>query len=178
MNGLPEKDYTDFLAGGEVLPPHPISARIHAMVAKDLNPSPWAVFAKLAGIVFVVGLATLKVCPEFGDGVPHKFNPMRHLMKFGMPVCQMACGALFMGGAFFIATLAFRPEELRVLRRTRFLQVSTLSGISLAGFVCAGSSVLTMLMTFWLLGAILGGALCLEVGYVIRRRRIVGVSAS
>lgn len=78
-----------------------------------------------------------------------------------------------MGSALFASALVLRPEELRVLSRTKFLQVGALSALSLGAFVCAGASLLISLFTFWLAGAILGGVLSLEIGYAIRRGLIL-----
>lgn len=170
----PESEFLAFLAADEGAPPPHLSASVRSRIDVLLNPSPWLVFAKLAGFVLIGGLVSLSICPQFGMGPCEPSAFMKYVMSFGVYACQLACGGVFVGGSSFAAALFLRPEELRVLRRTRFLQFSALSALSLGGFICSGFSVLLSLGLVWSVGAVLGGAISLEMGYVVRRRLLVG----
>jgi hypothetical protein len=165
-----EKDLKTFLEAEAVEPPPEVSKKLLARVEQDLNPSPWTVFVKLSLIGSLAGLATLLICPQLGLG--KSIGVMAYFMKLGPIFCRAACGAFFMSVAILSSVLLLRPEELRVLHRTAFLQVSVFSLCTLAGLVCLGPEVLTMSTLLWILGGIVGGLATFELGYVLRLKII------
>lgn len=169
-----KSEFLEFIAAEEVAPPPRLSASVRSRISESLNPSPWIVFAKLALFVFFGGLVSLSFCPQFGLAFSEPSALMKYMMSFGMYACQLACGSIFVGGSSFAAAFVLRLEELKVLRRTRFLQFGALSALSLGGFVCSGTSMLLSLGFVWILGAVIGGVASLEMGYFLRRRMIIG----
>jgi hypothetical protein len=94
---------------------------------------------------------------------------MPYLIKFGDSICMLGCGALFTGFSFFIASLALRPEEIRVFKQNEILQLVTIASLSLGAFLCVGGEVVASLGLIWIFGALIGGALSLEAGWTLRK---------
>ncbi len=161
--------FSEFLNADSVSPPASLNQRILDQVHGALNPSPFTVFGRLAGIVFVVGLLNLLFCPQFGIGTRGP-GLMMFLMDISPLLCHFACGVLFVGIGVFVSTFLLRREELRVLKETKFLQVSALSASMLGMFLCFGSQGFFTLELMWLLGGIVGGVASVYGGSIIREQ--------
>jgi hypothetical protein len=161
-----ERDFQEFLASPSTEPPSTATQRVLSVVRQELNPASWKVFIKLLIATSIGGAFSLAICPQFGFGGPSWF--MHFFMQYGDRFCSIACGAIFLTIGTLMASFFLRPEELRVVRRTRFLQFTLLALISLSAFVCAGVEFVFGIALFWILGAIAGSLLVFEVGYRIR----------
>lgn len=161
-----EKDFVEFLDSPEVSPPRSVSANVVNVVSAKLNPSPLFVFAKLVLVVLVSGSASLLICPQLGFG--SDIGLMRFFMSYGPLGCRAACGGFFMLFCIVSTCLILRPEELTVLRRTRFLSISAVCALSLGAFLCASPDVLLSVALAWFFGASVSGILSLEIGYRAR----------
>jgi len=168
-------EFNEFIAleGGDV--PKGVSESILGHVRTSLNPSSSSVFLKLTLIHFIVGVATLALCPQFGVSLTSSMGLMHYLMQFGESVCMMGCGAVFVGSSLLVASLVLRPEEVKVLRKNRVLQILSLSTLSLALLIGVGGEVVLSFGLAWVLGAILGGTGLLQIGWTIRRAAVQGV---
>ena len=164
------REYQEFLAAEPVSPPEALSESIISRVRRDLNPSAWLVFSKLTLVHVFVGTVTLLFCPQFGFSPSGGMGLMALFMKFGEEACMLGCGAVFMSGSALMAAIVLRPEQVRVIRKTRFLQISSLALLSMAVFVCAGAGLLISMGLFWVLGSVLGGLVSLEIGWALRFR--------
>lgn len=164
------REYVDFLSNSDVRPPQHITDRLRSVVHSELFPSPWLVLVRLSSIVFFVGLLNLVFCPQFGIGFVRESGLFEVFMKFGHQACKVFCGAFFLGTGLFLSAFILSPQDLRIIRQHRFLQVSVVSSLSLIFFVAAGGAVYFAIASYWLLGAIVGGVLCLEAGYMLRQR--------
>lgn len=164
-----EKDFSDFLSAENTYPPLELTNSITALVHGKLNPSPWSVFGKISFIQVVVGAVSLLFCPQFGVGFTSSMGIMPYLMRFGEGVCMLGCGAVFTGISLLAGSFLLRPEEVRVLKDRKILQLTSLATLSLGALLCLGGEVVATLAFVWILGALLGGAATLEVGWRIRR---------
>jgi len=164
------EEFQDFMGAEQAQVPKEVGDSILSRIHKDLSPSPWLVFAKVSAIHAVMGFITLLFCPQFGLGFTDGMGLMALFMRFGDQACMVGCGAVFMGGSLFTASLVLRNEELRVIRKTELLQVSTLALLSMGVFICAGLGVVASLGAFWGLGSIIGGLGTFELGLAVRRR--------
>jgi hypothetical protein len=164
-----QKDYEEFSSASGEAVPVAMSAAISERVRSDLNPSAFRVFGKTAVIHSFVGAATLLFCPQFGVSFTSGMGLMPYLMKYGESVCMLGCGALFTAVSLMVASLVLRPEEVRALKENEILQLATLSTLSLGAISFLGGEIALTLGFVWLLGAILGGALSLEAGWVFRK---------
>lgn len=168
-----EKDFREFLDAEAIRPPAELSRKILDHVSSKLNPSPWLVFSKLLAFVVITGSITLFFCPQFGLGASDGPGLMYFFMKYGRNVCQFGCGAFFIGSGILASAFLLRPEELNVLSRNKFLQISAVSGLSLGVFMMFDASIFFTLAVLWLIGALMGGLLFFEVGFWLRRKFLV-----
>ncbi len=153
-------EFEHFASIAEDAPPTELSAQICGRIKYDLQPSELRVFSRLALVHTLAGSATLFICPQFGLGfTAHHAGLMAFFMKLGPVGCMAACGAFFLGTSALIAGSMLKPEELRVLRRSRLLQLLGLSLASLGVFFCLGGE----LVPFELGAAWLAGSLCASV---------------
>lgn len=168
------EEFREFATLDRVEVPKGFSEKILDHVRTSLNPSGASVFLKLTLIHFLVGAATLSFCPQFGVSLTSSMGLMHYLMQFGESVCMLGCGAVFMGSSLLVASLALRPEEVKVLRRNRVLQILSLAALSIGALIGVGGEVVISFGLIWVLGAILGGTGFLQLGWMIRKAAIQG----
>ncbi|MBC7386164.1 MAG: hypothetical protein H7301_08410 [Cryobacterium sp.] len=170
------QQFLEFMGTGQAIVPKMLSESVLGRIQTQLNPSPFSVFVKLATIHFIVGFATLAMCPQFGISLTSSMGLMQYLMQYGESVCMLGCGTVFMGVSFLVASLVLRPEEVKVLRRNRVLQISVLASLSLGGIILAGGEVELPTGMAWALGTIIGGSSLLQIGWTMRRTVIRAVT--
>jgi hypothetical protein len=164
-------DYQEFLAIGSAEAPRGISEKVLVQVRRDLNPSPWAVFARLSAIHFFTALFTLSLCPQFGVRVLGSgMGLMHYFMGLGDTGCAIACGVLFIGTSVLLASLLLGPDQVRTIRKHRLLELGALTLLSLGVFVMMQAEIVLGFALAWLVGSFVGGIATLEVGWLIRRR--------
>lgn len=165
-----ERDFVDFLSTEDLPPPAAVTKKVVNRTSSFLHPSPWQVFNKLAIIVLGVSLMNLAICPQFGLSYFRNPGLVQYFMMLGLGHlgCNVICGCFFIATALLVAVIILRPEELRVLRKTKFLQITAVSALTLSAFVALGADVFLPIGTAWLIGAIVGGVLTIEAGYWIR----------
>lgn len=169
-------EFKNFISAENVNPPAVLSHYILTAVRKDLDPSPLLVFGHLTMIHFVVGALTLLACPQFGINILPGMGLMAIFMDLGELGCMVACGVVFLGTSSLITALILRPEEVRVLRSHRVLQLAVLTTLSLGVFICLGTGIIFSMGLAWIGGSILGGLITLEAGWQIRsflRKRLI-----
>jgi hypothetical protein len=164
------REYADFLSNTGNRPPQHVTDKLMSIVHSELFPSPWRVLLRLSSIVFLVGLINLTLCPQFGIGFVRESGLFEMFMSFGHQACKIFCGAFFLGTGLFLSAFILSPQDLRIIRQHRFLQVSVVSSLALIFFVAAGGTVYFAIASYWLVGAMIGGVLCLEAGYMLRLR--------
>jgi hypothetical protein len=165
-------EFSEFLNSEETAPPANLTTQIHQVVNDSLNPSPFIVFGKLAIIALIASSFTLLICPQFGLGTNGP-GLMPYLMKISPAACEFGCGVFFVGVGVLVSTFLLRIEEIRVLRQTKFLQISALTASMLGLFICFGSASFFTLEWIWLLGGFSGGLASILGGYVIREKVFV-----
>lgn len=151
------RDYESFMSATDVSVPARLSDTIRTKVHADLNPPPLHVFTKVGFLHLAVGSLTLAFCPQFGmefTSLAQKF--VHHLNGYHSFWCSLACGAVFLGTGTLFTFLFLRPEELRVVRRQRFLHFPVYALIAAVMLAAVGTInfVPTQLAT-WALGGFL-----------------------
>lgn len=168
MKKFQQDQHEFFTASSEPLVPPTTLMR---QVQRDLATSPAEVFTKLAAIFLCSSAATLTVCPQFGVRLLGEGMGLMHaFMFFGTYGCLVACGAFFLGSAFFMAGLILRGEELRLLRRHRWLTATALTALALGFFLMISTEIVLGLAFAWFIGALLGGTAMLELSWSLRFR--------
>ena len=164
-----EDDFREFLQAESREVPAALSESVRGSMHALLNPSPLRVFGKVLLIQFIIGTASLLICPQFGVSLGSGHGLMHYLMRFGSGVCMLGCGAIFTGASLFLAGTLLKTEEVRALRSHRFLHMASVATLSLGAFLCVGGEIVASLGIIWLAGAILGGLATLEAGWKLRR---------
>lgn len=166
------EEFKDFVQAGEgVSVPEVLSHQIIQRVRKDLNPSSVLVFSKLLGVHIAVGTLSLAVCHQFGL---NPFGTQRSLADWFMSIgghnfCMVSCGVLFTALSVLAAGYFLSSDEIRILRKTEFLQAFSLSIISLAIFFFFGAELALLFGGLWLFGALLGGCAATEILWQLKR---------
>lgn len=173
MNSEFGKEFEEFMNDSidEGLGSSTSSALFHS-VEQDLNPHPARVFGKLLGIHALVTLVTLSFCPQFGFRLLGEGMGLMHVFSiFGEYGCLVACGSFFMGSSILAASFVLNRDEIRQIRRHRFLEIGALTLLSLGFFFMLDLEIVVPLAVSWLIGALLGSQALLEFGYRLRFRR-------
>lgn len=163
------REFNDFMGSASGVPDS-LRNQVRESVLRRLNPSPFHVFYKAGLIQVVVGLVTLAFCPQFGFSLSGSHGLMHYLMRFGVEVCMVGCGALFAGTSLLASSWLLSRDEVRVFREHRVLQSGVLSLAAVGVFLCLGAEVLEVLTVFWLIGSVIGGIASLEIGWAFRHR--------
>lgn len=164
-----EREFLEFLSSSPVSPPKGISQHVVKTITDDLNPSSPSVFFKVGLIHLVVGTITLLFCPQFGFGFLNGMGIMHLFMSLGSFGCALLCGSIFIGFSTLIVGFILQPEEIKVVRKNNFIQISLLALLSLLIFMFFAESIEPGHTTAWLLGGILMGVLSLEAGWFLRK---------
>ena len=171
------EEFAEFLSASELPAPLVLREAVLSEVHRDLNPSHKTVFLKMLGIHSAVSLLSLSICSQFGIKVLPLYDAMDAMMSVvGHTYCMAFCGLLYLGISALAFSLVLRPEEVKVIRRHKVLQLTLLSGLSLGVFLCLGAEVLLIPGILWLIGSLIGGIATLEVGWLLRaklRRQLV-----
>lgn len=171
QNNKLEEEFKEFLDEPAFGPPASLSERVLSEVHKKLNPNSWLVFSKLSLVHFFGGLITLSMCPQFGINLlGADLGLIKVFYRFGTYGCVTACGALFISLTTILALITLRPEEIRKVRQLWFLQIATLSLLSLGVFLMLDADILWSFAIFWIIGGLLGGLMTLEVGMLAQRK--------
>ena len=162
-------EFQEFQKSEGTLLSRAISDKVFNIVRSDLNPSPYLVFSKLMGIHFVTALMTLSVFPQFGFRIfGEGMGLMHYFMNLGQHGCLVACGAFFTGTSLLMAGLILRGEELRVIRKNRFLELGAITLLSLGFFIMLDAEIIFGLTLAWFLGAMMGSLVTLELVWGLR----------
>lgn len=164
-----KKEFIEFLSTKPISPPREITKNIIEKISRDLNPSSLSVFGKVSLIHLLVGSITLLFCPQFGLGFLSGMGIMHLFMALGSFGCALLCGSFFLGFSTLTVALILRPEEIRVVRKNNFIQISLLAIFSLLIFILFGEVIVTGHSLAWLLGGILMGIFSLEFGWYLRK---------
>jgi hypothetical protein len=166
-----KKEFSNFLNTKTIIPPSQISENILYRVKKDLNPSVYLVSGKLSLIHILVSLVTLSVCPQFGFRLLGEGMGLMHIFSvFGKIGCTIVCGFFFLGISLLVATLVLKKEEIKIIRKKRFLEVLILAFLSLGFFLMIDVEVVFGMAILWFFGSVLGGLILLEAGWEFRKR--------
>jgi hypothetical protein len=164
-----DREYAEFLSTENSGVPADLSEVVTSRVRSDLHPSSLKVFGEISLIQFGAGLVSLLFCPQFDVSFTSGMGVMPYLMRYGEGVCMLGCGAVFTAASLLASSLLLRPEEVRVLKSHRLLQLTLLATLSLGAFLCVGAEIMVTLGLAWILGAVVGGTASLELGWTLRK---------
>lgn len=168
----PEKwnrDFEDFLSINPMQPPQHLSRLVLSHVRSLLAPCFYQVFTKLFLIHLLAGTMTLLFCPQFDVELLDDPVLIPILMRFNDHVRRIICGLTFLAGTATLSCVFLNSKEMRLLRKTSYLQFPGLCFASVSIFAMAGHTILfDHNFLIWLFGAVSGAILILEMGHQIR----------
>ncbi|MBC7714950.1 MAG: hypothetical protein H7177_16510 [Rhizobacter sp.] len=151
--------------------PASIDEKIKSDIHNRLHPNMSFLISKIFAIHLATAVVTLSVCPQFGlSAFKMNFNLMNSFMVFGMPACNFLCGLFFTMTSTVMAAVILKRDEIRVLKFHKTLAASLLILASIGFFGIMNPNFFLEFSFLWLLGAILGVVLTLEVSSRILAR--------
>lgn len=162
-------DFQDFLHSRGNGPSAELDRDIVHFVQKDLGSEHKIVFAKLLVIQAFVGSLTLLFCPQFEFSFTNNHQLYHYFhYTFGTYICFSVCGALFIGSGAIFAAYLLKKSEIRKIKNSWFFYYLFLSIIAAGVFFFFGANIYLAALGPWLLGAIMGGILMLELNSYFR----------
>ena len=163
------KDYEDFINSEGSMPPQELDTKIISFVRYDLSPDMKIVFSKLLGIQAFVGVLTLLFCPQFELSLTNNHDLYHYFhYTFGTYGCFAICGALFIGSGAIFASYLLKKSEVKKIRSNKSLCYLAISLIAVSLFILFGAEIYLTAALAWLIGAILGGLLMVEINGFFR----------
>lgn len=165
------EEFDEFMSASGMTPPLAVREAVLTHVHEELNPSNQSVFLKMLGVHTVVSLFSLSICSQFGIQSLRIYDAMESMMSVvGHTYCMAFCGLLYLGISALALSLLLKPEEIKVIRRHKLLQLTVLTCVSLGVFLCLGAKVLLLPGTLWIAGSLTGGIASLEFGWLLRSK--------
>lgn len=151
--------------------PNQLNEKILSEIKGRLHPKLSHVMLKLFAVHLATAVITLSICPQFG----FKFfqlpvNLMNSFMVFGMPACYFLCGLFFTTTSTVMAAFVLKRDEIRFLKFNKTLAAMALILSSIGFFGIMNPNFFLEFSMLWLIGAITGVVMTLEVsGRVLAR---------
>ena len=151
--------------------PNHINESILSHVHGKLSPKISHVILKLFSVHLLTAVVTLSICPQFGFKL-FKFpvNLMNSFMVFGMPACYFLCGLFFTATSTIMAAFVLKRDEIRFLKFHKTLSSAALILSSIGFFGIMNPNWFLEFSILWLIGAITGVVMTLEVSSKILTR--------
>lgn len=144
--------------------PNHISEKILSTVHEKLHPKLSHLILKLFAVHMATAVVTLSVCPQFGFKIfSLPVNLMNSFMMFGMPACYFLCGLFFTGTSILMASIVLKRDEIRALKFHKTLATLALLLSSIGFFAIMNPHMFLEFSMLWLIGAITGVVMTLEV---------------
>jgi hypothetical protein len=151
--------------------PNQISEKILSNIHGRLHPKLSHLILKLFSVHLATALITLSVCPQLGFKILNlPINLMHAFMVFGMPACYFLCGLFFTATSTIMAAIVLRRDDIRALRFHKTLAASALILSSIGFFGIMNPNFFLEFSLLWLIGAITGVVMTLEVSSRILAR--------
>lgn len=163
-------EFAEFIDADPATPAKAVDAAVLAMVAQDLRPAPWKIFAKLTLVEVATGLVTLALCPQFGLGFGSHSEFLHHLhAATSQAIFFLLCGLLFVTfGAVLGGRVLSRPE-IRAVSRSRNRFFAGYSLLAYGVLVTLGPEEFVVSSLTWVVGALLGNLLGYAAGVQLRQ---------
>ena len=140
-------------------------------IHEKLHPKLTHVILKLFSIHLMTAVVTLSVCPQFGMKLfKIPVNLMNSFMVFGMPACYFLCGVFFTATSVMMAAIILKRDEIRSLKFNKILTTFALILSSIGFFFIMSPNFFFEFSIMWLIGAITGVVMTLEVSAKILGR--------
>lgn len=164
------REFAEFIEADPAASSRGMDEKVLRMVAKDLRPAPWKIFAKLTLVEVAAGLVTLTLCLQFGLGFGAHNEFLHRLHAATSPaVFYLLCGVLFVTLGAALGGFVLTRHEIRAVSPTRNRYFAVYSLLAYVTLVILGPEVFVAGSLTWIVGAMMGNVL--GYGAVIRLRR-------
>jgi len=151
--------------------PSNINEKILSNIHGRLHPKLSHLILKLFSVHLATAVVTLSVCPQFGFKIfKLPVNLMNSFMVFGMPACYFLCGLFFTATSTVMAAIVLQRDEIRALKFHKALASAALILSSIGFFGIMNPNFFLEFSMLWLIGAITGVVMTLEVSSRILAR--------
>lgn len=159
---MSEKEFVKFMKANQS-PSQKLDELVIAHQGNLLAQDRIIVFSKVVAIHALAGAATLAICPQFGWN-PFGANPhtVHIFMAYGMWVCGLFCGSLFMVLGSFFKLVLLPKSNITLYYRNGIKNSFLLSSLFLFLMMTAGAMTSSdniflgfVFAFFWWLGALL-----------------------
>jgi len=160
-----DKGYKDFLDSAPVAAPNTLSKNILANIQEKIEPKILTLFMKLGLVQAVTGLFSMFICPQYGMSFSGDKTLYFFIQKtFGHYACMISCGMIFTLFAGLATLVIFTKPELKKLFKFQLLIFPIVAIFSMSVFSMIVQEFYLNVSLLWLLGAILGYVLTIDVG--------------
>ncbi len=144
--------------------PSALDDKILEKIKNELQPNMLHLLLKVFLIHLVTAVFTLAVCPQFGFKTFNvDINLMHSFMFLGMPFCYLLCGVFFTACSVISASLILKRDEIRALRFQKIASTLLMVLTSVSFFIIMKPELFVEFSIMWLIGAVLGTTLTLEI---------------
>lgn len=135
----------------------------------DLNPPHQVIFRKLIALQLIMGFITIFFCPQFKMSYTNNYQLFHYFHdNFGPRICMTICGLILIGSTAIMCTLLMNKQELQKLNTSPLLYFTSISILALAFFLILGAKFYLVMVSYWLLGAIIGSYVVFKTSYLLR----------
>lgn len=127
-----------------------------------------SLFSKMFVLHLASSLLTLSVCQQFGIRFLGNFDLMHYFMFGGPLLCQVFCGAFYLGTTSFFVSKILPRHELAWVRRRAFPIGSFAAISSLILLLVMGEPMAPLYLVAWFVGALFAGLIVLLTTRAIR----------
>lgn len=133
-------------------------------IESRVKPKLSLILTKVFFIHALTATITLTVCPQFGvKFLKLPVNMMHSFMFLGMPICNLICGIFFTATSFSVMSFILKRDEIRFLKYHNIAATMTVVLTSIGFFEIMNPNLFLEFSFIWLIGAIVGSMLTLEV---------------
>ena len=143
----------------ENVPSKKILVSLMNRVQKDFTVSLPLFFLKLLSLHFVSSLFVLSLCNQWGLKINSGIDLMHVFMVFGATGCQLLCGGLYLGISLSSILIILPRHEVFLLKKNLRLTLASYILLSTGVLSLMGTQDSLELMTAWMIGAFVFGAL-------------------
>lgn len=163
------EDFNDFVED-KVNSPIKLDKKILNYVHQKLSPSHTHILSKLFLIHGFIGLITMTFCPQLTLSLTNRYELFHFFHHtFGEVICNIICGAIFLGSGALFAVAILDAAEIQKIKRCYFLHYLALSIIFLSTLILYGAQTYLSSILYWMAGAIGFSILFFNIGVRIKK---------
>lgn len=141
-----------------------VKENIFKHVESKIKPKLSHLLGKIFFIHALTAVVTLTVCPQFGiKFLKLPVNLMHSFMFLGLPICNFICGIFFTASSFIVMSFILSRDEIRFIKHHNIAATMTVILTSIGFFEIMNPNLFLEFSFLWLIGAILGSMLTLEM---------------